>query len=451
MPISYFRTKDFDRSLSSATQAGGRSQKIANKVKAILGGIAYPDPFTGYPVTNHGETRLPSCVKYDLGDGWRLVTQQTNNACFFLFVGDHEDANRWLNGHKNQLFGIKDGRTILVPGFGGETLAATHHIADHQYQPLVDRLGTDEMDYLLDGVSRSIARQLEALDGQSTSQKVASIAASIKDVQKAELVQAVFSLLLAGNYDGAQARIGLSMGRIKSFEDWDPAESIEVLDGEDVRRIRIGSAEYETWLRTFEKQNAWYEWFLYLHPEQEKVVNKDYPGVAQLSGVSGSGKTCVCVRRALRLAQSVGSNVLVLTLNRSLAGLLTLLIDAACIDPEVRSRITVVSFFELAQNLLIKFEPQNEKLYADVTWKLGEHVDEVFREYYRCWTNNRDAEVLLPVHRIITARGISAETYIREEFDWVRSAVEPHSREDYIAIERKGRKFPIIEERRRMC
>src|SRR5262249_9417010 len=114
----------------------------------------------------------------------------------------------------------------------------------------------------------------------------------------------------------------------------------------------------------------------------------------------------------------------------------------------IRARITVSSFFELAQRLLIKFEPLNQKLYADVTWKLGEHVDEVFREYYRCWTNNRDAETLLAVHKIITARGVSAETYVREEFDWIRSAVEPQSRQDYLTMERKGRKFPITEERR---
>ncbi|MEZ2144789.1 3'-5' exonuclease [Bradyrhizobium sp. DN5] len=448
MAISYFTTKDFDRSLSAAIQAGGRSQKIANKVKAILGGIAYGDPFSGIPVTNNGESRIPSCVKYWLDDSWRLVTQQTNNTCFFLFVGDHEDADRWLNGHKGQLFGIKDGRTILVPGVGRDARHISQHKADHQYQPLAERLGTDEMDYVLDGLSRSVARKLEALDGQSTPQQLISIVALIEDPKKRDLVQAVFALLLEGNYDGAQAHIDLSIGRIKSFEDWDPLESIEVLDGEDVRRIRIGSAEYEDWLRTFEKQSAWYEWFLYLHPEQEKVVNKDYPGVAQLSGVSGSGKTCVCVRRALRLARSSGSNVLVLTLNRSLAGLLNLLIDAACADDEVRSRIQVSSFFELAQKLLASFEPLNQKLYADVTWKLGEHVDEVFREYYRCWTNNNDADALLAVHKTITARGVSAETYVREEFDWIRSAVQPHSRQAFLTMERKGRKFPIAEERR---
>ena len=54
------------------------------KVRAIIGGIEYPDPFKGYSVTNNGENRIPHCVKYALSDDWRLVTQQTDKACFFF-------------------------------------------------------------------------------------------------------------------------------------------------------------------------------------------------------------------------------------------------------------------------------------------------------------------------------------------------------------------------------
>ena len=127
------------------------------------------------------------------------------------------------------------------------------------------------------------------------------------------------------------------------------------MDGDDIRRLRIGSPDYEAWLTAFEKRSEWHEWFLYLHPEQEKVVNADYVSAAQLSGVSGSGKTCVAVRRAMRLAQPSDAKVLLLTLNRSLARLLDQLVDAACGDEAQRSRIEVTSFFELAQQLLQRF------------------------------------------------------------------------------------------------
>ena len=284
------------------------------------------------------------------------------------------------------------------------------------------------MDFVLSGVPRSVARKLEALDGRASSGELADIATQINDPDAAELITSVISLLLAGDHAGAQAHIDLRRGLIQPIEDYDENSSIEIADGEAIRRLRIGSPEYERWLATFEKESPWYEWFLYLHPEQERIVNADYSGSAQLSGVSGSGKTCVSVRRTLRLAESPDARILLLTLNRSLAGLLDQLVDATCPDENVRKKIEVSSFFQLAQHLLHDFEPHNNRQYADVTWKLNEHVDEVFREYYRQWTNNHDARALLPLHKSLNARGVSGETYIREEFDWIRSAVLPDTR-----------------------
>jgi hypothetical protein len=163
------------------------------------------------------------------------------------------------------------------------------------------------MDYVLDDVPRSVAKQLESLDGRSNPEQLEKIVVEIKDPQKADLVRAIFSLLSVGNHDGAKARIDLSRGLIKPIAEYDLVETIEVEDGEDIRRLQIGSPEYEKWLENFERQSAWYEWFLFLHPEQEKVVRADYTGPAQLSGVSGSGKTCVAVRRALRLSTKPGA------------------------------------------------------------------------------------------------------------------------------------------------
>src|SRR5262249_52985977 len=40
-------------------------------------------------------------------------------------------------------------------------------------------------------------------------------------------------------------------------------------------------------------------------------------------------------------------------------------------------------------------------------------------------------------------RGVSGEKYVREEFDWVRSAADPQLRAQYLNLERSGRKFPI--------
>jgi superfamily I DNA/RNA helicase len=290
---------------------------------------------------------------------------------------------------------------------------------------------------------------LLTLNGGSTSEEIDASISAVADKDKVEFLKGVFVLLRSGNVDGAKAHVDLRRGKITPIEDVDPLRILEVADGERVRRIPVGSPEYERWLREFEKRSSWEDWFLFMHPEQEQIVKADYPGVTNLSGVSGSGKTCVAVRRAMRLAEADSARVLILTLNRSLAGLLRQLVRSICVESTIVGRIEVTSFFDLAQTLLMTFEPKRARHYQDITWKLKEHVDEIFREYYRQWTNNTDASVLLPFHKSLTARSVCSEAYVCEEFDWIRSAVGPGDRKRYLDLERRGRKFPVLAERRR--
>ena len=141
-------------------------------------------------------------------------------------------------------------------------------------------------------------------------------------------------------------------------------------------------------------------------------------------------------------------DILVLTLNRPLAALINDLIST-CASPIVRDRIKVLAFFDLCQEFLFHFEPKNRKLYDDRTWKSGEHIDEVWREYYRCELNNRDAVCMQPVHDSLISRSIDSERYIREEFDWIRSAMSYSSRQRYFDMARSGRSYPLDKRFRR--
>jgi hypothetical protein len=445
--VQYFQIKAFDKSLQNAMLRGGQGQNASVKVRAILGGLDKQDPFAQIvTTTNHGENRISHCVKYDLGGGWRLVTVQNEKTCGFLFMGNHHDTDRWLDVNRGQRFAVENGRATLVPGIGAPIAMVRFKQGE---ESLFELLPPDLADHVLAGVSRSLARKLEALTGGSTSDELGQIVSSIDDVETRHLILAVFNQLMAGNVDGAVNITKFYAGAIPEFDELEEDELLEVQDGPEIRRLRIGSPEYEEWLNAFEKRNRWDEWFLFLHPAQEKVVQADYLGPAQLSGVSGSGKTCVAVRRALRLAHEPNARVLLVTLNRSLAGLLKQLVEAVGTDDEIRERVEVTSFFEIAQKLLGIFEPGSERIYQDVTWKLNEHVDEVFREYYRQWLNCYDARVLVPLHYSMSARDVSGETYVREEFDWIRSAVGPKDRGSYLEMERRGRRFPILTEWRK--
>jgi len=445
--ILYFRTKHFDKALKEA-KFGGQSRRFATKVSAVLGSLGDRDPFLGLKLTNNGETRIAKARKYDLGDGWRLVTVQDERTCGFIFVGDHDDVDKFLNQHTGSRFGVRDGMLVSVPGVGiVENEDGSTRPINGVPLTLTQLLGDNE-EYVFEGLPIRVARKIDALDSNSSTDEISAAVADIPDELRRSFVEEVLRLLSSGNEDGWIARIAYEKGEIVDVQDVDPDMTIIVEDGDEIRGIVVGSPEYEKYMLMLERDATWHDWFLYLHPEQERVVKKHYDGAAQLSGVSGSGKTCVLVRRAARLAERKGARVLILTLNVSLAGMLRKLV-AASASSEERQQIEVKSFFELAQELLIELDPQTENSLDERTWKLAEHVDEVFREYFRRWLNNQDARVMETLQFQLTARGISAESYLREEFDWIRSAVHAEGRVQYLTMERIGRRVPILEERRK--
>jgi superfamily I DNA/RNA helicase len=75
------------------------------------------------------------------------------------------------------------------------------------------------------------------------------------------------------------------------------------------------------------------QWQLFLHPDQQSLVQRSFDGPARLRGISGSGKTVVALHRAWHLAKALapaGQRVLVTTFNRALARSAGRLLDSLC-------------------------------------------------------------------------------------------------------------------------
>lgn len=111
-------------------------------------------------------------------------------------------------------------------------------------------------------------------------------------------------------------------------------------NGAELRVVPVDPEESEK-LKHFIRTADYADWMLFPHPDQETLVDAEFRGAAKLLGVSGSGKTCVVVRRAVALAERYESEVLVLTLNRPLASLIENLVDNCCHAEPIRNRITV--------------------------------------------------------------------------------------------------------------
>ncbi|MBL8714280.1 MAG: UvrD-helicase domain-containing protein [Alphaproteobacteria bacterium] len=456
-------TKDVTQQISRFMTMGGQRQKAAEKTREIIGAVLSigRDAFNGFNMTHNGESRIKHCIKYDLNDGCRLVTIQQDKVILFAYLGDHDDATKWLNSHAG---------VDLVQLHSGQAKLLRHNAskaANQDYSPPPDireetlfrKLKEESFDYLTGKIgpsARKTIKKLEELTNYSPDTAILNSVEEIKDDKISTFIVDVMSLLQRGDIESAEERISLERGDIKLVSELSDDETLKILDGEHIKFIRIGSPDYQKlWTEKANSRN-FLDWFFFMHPEQERQVQADFEGPATLSGVSGSGKTCIAIKRAIRLAEDgPNDNVLVITLNRSLSSMIEKLIDSVSIKNETRQRIHVTSLFQFLQKILIEQRPNSTRHFNDETWipangkcSSPEHVDEVFREYYRCETRNNDASVLLNLHRSLVAQGIDAEQYIREEFDWIRSALSENSREEYLKIERSGRKYPIIANRR---
>jgi UvrD/REP helicase N-terminal domain/UvrD-like helicase C-terminal domain len=448
--VKYITYKDFAGALRSLFQSGGNYQKAAMKVQAIVGRTNLgDDPFLGIKLTNHGETRIPHCVKYDLEGSCRLITVQDNGCCAFVFVGKHDECDHWLE--KNQGFRLTgtDKKQITSAFKSIDISRAETRIAsesDLSNGPLFAKLGNRYYDRIAKGVPRTVLLAFEKLESISTEDEILGLAYEMDDPDRNDVFYDVFSLLRKGDVLEAKKRIDLFTNQAQLVETLPPLRIQELEVGENF--IDLHDFEPEI-IDHFMRSASFHQWMLFMHPEQKSIVEKDFNGPARLSGVSGSGKTCVVVKRALYLAQKYpGEQILVLTLNKSLARLIDDLINYAC--HKQRENIVVRSFWQMCQDELRRFEPDNTKLYDELTWKTNEDVSEIWDEFYHCRENNDDAAVLFPVHQSLLLRQIFPKDYLKQEFDYIRSALALDLRHEYLSLEREGRSEPFDKRFREM-
>jgi len=399
--------------------------------------------FLGLKKTNHGEKRIRHAVKYDLGRGCRLITIQHKKKCVLLYVGEHEVVDKWLD--KNRGLSVVVGKdtgviTTLNKTKDGEKDQRPVTNQNPGQFKLINELSQEDQSLLLDGiVDYQILMKIVELNSWDTDDIILESIESLNDQDKSDLLIDVLLLLRdKKNKFRIEKRINDYKGEYISFENVNEA-NLEICDGSDeiiklksidanATRLALESADYRSWM-------------LYMHPDQEKIVEKDNNGATLLKGVSGSGKTAVVVNRAIRLAKLYpDEKIAVLTLNKALAKLIDDLIRSASGQLD---NLVVKSFWQLCIEQLAVFEPKNNRHYDESTWGADETIGEIWQEYYHQETNNYDANIMFPLHQSLLARSVYPEEYIKEEFDFIRSALPINDREKYLELEREGRSISM--------
>jgi hypothetical protein len=119
MVRTILRDARFDKRLDALYREGKKAAVVADKAEAIIERIRQQ----GYVLNDdigtaskYIENRIRNCVKYDLGNGYRLITVHEENILYLLYVGTHDECHRWVeNNRELQTDHVRDRcRPIMV-------------------------------------------------------------------------------------------------------------------------------------------------------------------------------------------------------------------------------------------------------------------------------------------------------------------------------------------------
>lgn len=288
----------------------------------------------------------------------RMIVHRTGTSLLLCYVGHHDDAYHWAERRKMethprtgaaQLVEIRERvQEITVPKYVEETRPAVKQKA---------LAGISEGSLLNYGVPEEWTDE-------------------ILNASEDELLEIATHLPA----EAAEALLNLATG-IRPPIPEPVAPGTNPFEHPDaMRRFRVMNNTEELALAL---DYPWERWAVFLHPEQRKLVEKNYNGPARVSGTAGTGKTIVAIHRAAHLARTNRDARVLLTtfstpLANSLRAKLRLLLTN---EPRLGERIEVYSMEAIGKRLFelnlgkpkIATSAQIAKLIEQASKDAGEH------------------------------------------------------------------------------
>ena len=89
----------------------------ARKAEDIIDRIVQNGKNNGYKVgrqTRNGELRIRNCIKYDLGNGYRMVCLMRENRFTVVYIGTHDECSRWIEQNKGLTYSSYDASAVKI-------------------------------------------------------------------------------------------------------------------------------------------------------------------------------------------------------------------------------------------------------------------------------------------------------------------------------------------------
>ena len=152
-------SEGFFEILTKISRQNQIGQSVSNKVYQLHRSLEVAEThaeaelaFNRLRVTNHGETRIKHCVKYDLGQGYRLVTIKHKGIISLEYVGNHDDTDKWLDRNSGLTL-ITDGSTLesinRIKGIQQVSwMDSSNSFPMNSNRPLLDYIKERELEYI---------------------------------------------------------------------------------------------------------------------------------------------------------------------------------------------------------------------------------------------------------------------------------------------------------------
>lgn len=442
--------------LKELQKHGGNAQIAAAKAQQALSEAQLYGEIKCIERTYHGENRIPNVEKYHLTDAYRLIVQLIdgiNKVRAFLFIGIHDDAEAWLNSKRGYQYLRNEKDSLVTPvliteretiGTRGFDLKSSD---EYMNKPLLDVLSKSEINSLITSPSqREYVCKITPEEWENSSSNILDKIVDEVFVGEEQLADTILNILEIAHENAPNK---LQQMRLVIAKHNNEAKVICNEELATALRNPVNAdtfIEYDSEIGDFWEKHPnanWDDWMLFLSPKQKEWARKELNGPARLCGVSGSGKTCVMLHRAVFLAKKYPrEHIAILTLTQSMKQLLDTLLGRLCgAERAFIETFTVEGFIK--NTILEKVHPKG------LTW-----VTRLIR------FDNRECRDLLERAKstIFNSQEFQRAPWLQlsddeksqfviEEFAYVRNRLSPENYDDYKSSEfkRTGRSIPLQE------
>lgn len=269
----------------------------------------------------------------------RIIVHRSKTSLLLCYVDHHDDAYKWAEKRKLETHPKTGAAQLVEIRERVEEIRVPYYVNVEATPPPKPLLfdGFDDDQLLEYGVPAEWLADVKASDEDSI--------LDLSDHLPAEAAEALIEIAVGGTPRPPVVA---------------PAE-VDPFDHPDAQRRFRAMVDTEELERALDA--PWEKWTVFLHPDQQELVEKDFNGPARVSGSAGTGKTIVALHRAAHLARkNTEARILLTTFSDTLANALKeKLKHLIGSTPRLAERLEIHSMDSIAVRLH-KFNATNKQL-----------------------------------------------------------------------------------------